>query len=72
MGRNRPIVGEEIDVKEVAVLAEVVEHARVEEGAPETATVVADLETKYQLRQSGQIVKACLKAIMANHYGYHG
>ena len=46
VGGNRPVVGEEVDVEEVTALAEVVEHARIEESTAETATVVADLETK--------------------------
>ena len=38
------VVGEEVDVEEVAVLAEVVEHARVEERSAESAAVAANLE----------------------------
>ncbi len=39
MGGNGTLVGEQVDVEEVAADTEVVEDARVEEGAPKTTTV---------------------------------
>ena len=44
MRRHRALVREEVDVEEVAPLAEVIEHARGEEGTAQTAAIVARLE----------------------------
>ncbi len=44
MRRHRALVREEVDVKEVAPLAEVVEHARGEKGTAQATAIITSLK----------------------------
>ena len=50
VGGQRPVVGEEVDVEEVAALAEVVEDARSEESTAKAATFRSDLSRNFNFQ----------------------
>jgi hypothetical protein len=50
VGGQRSVVGEEVDVEEVAALAEVVEDARSEESTAKAATFRSDLSINFNFQ----------------------